>query len=325
VNFNSLSPGEQVESSLQPEWLRRLDAWRGLLVRCTLKPSRKNVHALRSQTLRLRVTLQQRLQEWGADSAAADALRRWNKEGKRLRRVLEPVRDADVYLARLNSLRSRLQGTEDGATQPNPRCLREISKLEGRLKRQRQRAVGKWTSVIETLGKRLNRLNKEIEKALTPHMPSRVRSTAPEALRIFTELTGELPNLNAGNLHEYRKRLKQARYLAEISATADPLAKRLAAAFKRIHYATGEWHDWQELARKANRFLPGHGEQDGLLRVLEALAEKALHRALGQCRRSTARLLKNGGETRPLPPRKPVVSDLGFQFDSESQKVRING
>jgi CHAD domain-containing protein len=324
VNFNSLSPGEQVEISLQPEWLRRLDAWRGLLARCTLKPSRKNVHALRSQTLRLRVALQQRLQEQGADCAAADAFLRWNKEGKRLRRVLEPVRDADVYMVRLSSLRSRLQGTEDGATQPNPRCLREISQLEGRLKRQRQRGIGELVAVIEDRGKRLNRSSKELETALTPHMPIWVHSTAPEALRIFAELTGELPNLNAGNLHEYRKRLKQARYLAESSATADPLAKRLAAAFRRIHYAAGEWHDWQELARKTNRILPGHGKQDGLLRVLEALAEKALHRALGQCRRCTARLLKNGGETRPLPPRKPVVSETGLQFDSESHKVRIS-
>jgi CHAD domain-containing protein len=324
VNLSSPSLSKQVESSLQPEWLRRLDAWRGLVARCTLKPSRKNVHALRSQTLRLRVALQQRLQERGGDSVAADAFLRWNKEGKRLRRALEPVRDADVYLARLSSLRSRLQGPEDGATQPNPRCLREISQLEGRLKRQRQRGIGELVAVIDARGKRLHRLSIALETALTPHMPIWVHSTAPEALRIFAELTGELPNLNAGNMHEYRKRLKQARYLAEISATADPLAKRLAADFKKIHKATGEWHDWQALVLEAGRILPGHGKQDGLLRVLEALAEKALHRALGQCRRCTARLLKNGGETRPLPPRKPVVSETGLQFDSESHKVRIS-
>ena len=324
MNFNSPSPSKQVESSLQPEWLRRLDAWRGLLARCTLKPSRKNVHALRSQTLRLRVALQQRLQERGADSAAADAFRRWNKEGKRLRRALEPVRDADVYLARLNSLRSRLQGSEDGATQPNPRCLREISKLEGRLKRQRQRGIGELAVVIEARGKRLNRLSGEIEMAMQPRLPSTAHSTAQAAWEIFERQAREIHEFDSSNLHTYRKRLKQALYLAEISAATDPLAGRLAADFKKIHKAAGEWHDWQELARKANRILPGRGKQDGLLSVLEALAEKALHRALGQCRRCTARLLKNGGETRPLPPRKPVVSETGLQFDSEFRKVRIS-
>jgi CHAD domain-containing protein len=322
VNFNSPSPSEQ--SSLQPEWLRRLDAWRGLLARCTLKPSRKNVHALRSQTLRLRVALQQRLQERGVNSAAADALRRWNKEGKRLRRALEPVRDADVYLARLNSLRSRLQGAEDSATQPNPRYLREISKLEGRLKRQRQRGIGELVAVIEARGKRLNRLSGEIEMAMQPRLPSTAHSTAQAAWGIFERQAREIHEFDSSNLHTYRKRLKQALYLAEISAATDPLAGRLATDFKKINKAAGEWHDWQALVLEAGRILPGHGKQDGLLSVLEALAEKALHRALGQCRRCTARLLKNGGETRPLPPRKPVVSETGLQFDSEFRKVRIS-
>jgi CHAD domain-containing protein len=323
VNFNSLSPGEQVESSLQPEWLRRLDAWRGLLAQCSLKPSRKNVHALRSQTLRLRVALQQRLQERGGDSVAADAFLRWNREGKRLRRALEPVRDADVYLARLNSLRSRLQGTEDGATQPNPRCLREISQLEGRLKRQRQRRIGELAAVIDARGKRLNRLSREIETALQPRLPSTAHSTAQAAWGIFERQAREIHELDSANLHTYRKRLKQALYLAEISAATDPLARRLAADLKKIHKATGEWHDWQALVLEAGRILPGHGKQDGLLPALEELAEMALHRALVQCRRCTARLLKNGGESRPLPPRKPVVSDPGLQFDGESYKVRI--
>ncbi len=322
MNFNSPSPSEQ--SSLQPEWLRRLDAWRGLLAQCTLKPSRKNVHALRSQTLRLRVALQQRLQERGVNSAAADALRRWNKEGKRLRRALEPVRDADVYLARLNSLRSRLQGAEDSATQPNPRYLREISKLEGRLKRQRQRGIGELVAVIEARGKRLNRLSGEIEMAMQPRLPSTAHSTAQAAWGIFERQAREIHEFDSSNLHTYRKRLKQALYLAEISAATDPLAGRLATDFKKINKAAGEWHDWQALVLEAGRILPGHGKQDGLLSVLEALAEKALHRALGQCRRCTARLLKNGGETRPLPPRKPVVSETGLQFDSEFRKVRIS-
>ena len=322
MNFSSPSPSEQI--LLQPEWLRRLDAWRGLLARCTLKPSRKNVHALRSLTLRLRVALQQRLRERGADSVAADAFRRWIKEGKKLRKALEPVRDADVHLARLSSLRSRLQGTENGAMQPSPRCLREISQLEGRLKRQRQRGIGELAAVIDARGKRLNRLSGEIETALQPRLPSTAQSTAQAAWEIFARQAREIHELDSTNLHTYRKRLKHALYLAEISAATDPLARRLTADFKKIHKATGEWHDWQALVLEAGRILPGHGKQDGLLSVLEAMAEKALHRALGQCRRSTTRLLKNGGETLTLPPRKPVVSDTGLQFDSEFRKVRIS-
>ena len=255
------------------------------------------------------------------NSAAARAFQHWSKEGKKLRKALAPVRDADVHLARLKSLSKTNQGASEGEKKLSPHCIREIEQTRGPVKATRKSGINKLIAAIDARGKRLNRSSKELEAALTPHMPTKVHSTAPEALRIFAELAGELPSLDAGNLHEYRKRLKQARYLAEISATADPLAKRLAAAFRRIHYAAGEWHDWQELARKANRFLPGHGEQDGLIPVLEELAEKALHRALGQCRRTTARLLKNGGDTRTLPPRKPVVSDPGLQFEDQLSPI----
>jgi hypothetical protein len=85
----------------------------------------------------------------------------------------------------------------------------------------------------------------------------------------------------------------------------------LAAAFRRIHCAAGEWHDWQELASKADRILPGHGKEDGLIPVLESLAKNSLHRTLVQCRRTAARLLKNDGDAKPLPPRKPVAADPG--------------
>jgi hypothetical protein len=95
----------------------------------------------------------------------------------------------------------------------------------------------------------------------------------------------------------------------------------LAAAFKRIHNAAGAWNDWQELANKADRILPGHGKEDGLIPVLESLAKKALHRTLVQCRSTAARLLKNDGDVRPLPPRKPVAADPGPQSEGTSLQV----
>ena len=320
MNFAFHSPKAQSATLPQPKWQQRLEAWRKLLAQCARKPSRGSVHALRSLTLRLQVGMEHSLREQAANSAAARAFQHWCKDAKKLRKALEPVRDADVHLARLKSLRGNGKATE-GEKQLSPRRIREIDKLEDRLRRQRKVRINKLMSAIGSRGKRLNRLSKELEAALSPHMPSKAHSTVPEALRIFAELTNELPSLDAENLHAYRKRLKQARYLVEISATVDPLAKRLAAAFRRIHYAAGEWHDWHELARKAYRILPGHGKQDGLIPVLEALAEKALHRALSQCRRTEARFLKNVGNVRPFPPRKPVAADSGFRPEDQYLKV----
>jgi CHAD domain-containing protein len=303
----------------QPKWQQQLETWRKLLSQCARKPSRRSVHALRSLTLRLQVGFS--LREQAANSAAAPAFQQWSKVAKKLRKALEPVRDADVHLARLNSLRNTFRAASEGKKQLNPRCIREIGKLEGRIRKQRKEGINKLMAAIDARGKRLNRLSKELEAALAPQMPSKVHSTAPEALRIFAELTGEYPHLDADNLHDYRKRLKQARYLAEISAAADPLAKRLAAVFRRIHCAAGEWHDWQELASKASRVLSRQAKLYGLIPVLEALAAKALHRTRIQCQRTEARFLKNVEDVRPFPPRKPVASDPGFQHENKHRQA----
>jgi CHAD domain-containing protein len=321
LNFAFHSPKAQSAVLLQPKWQQQIEIWRTLLAQCAHKPSRRSIHALRSLTLRLQVGIEHSLRKQVANSAAARAFQQWCKDGKKLRKALEPVRDADVHLARLNSLRKTIGRASEGEKQLSHRCIREIGKLEDRLRRQRKAGINELMAAIDARGKRLNRLCKELEAVLALHMSSRAHSTAPEALRIFAELTSEHPNLDADNLHAYRKRLKQARYLVEISAATDPLAKRLAAAFRRIHYTAGEWHDWQELARKAGRVLHGHGKQDGLIPVLELRAEKALYRVRGQCRRTVARFQKNIDVVRRLPPRKPVAADPRSQSEDKYLKV----
>jgi len=309
MNSASLPIGGRPAISLQAEWQQQVGAWRDLLAQCARKPSRGRVHALRSLTLRLRAALEYRLHEQGQDPAAADVLRRWNKEGKKLRRALQPVRDADVYLARLDGLRKTLGGAVDGEPKLSPRCLREMDKLEIRLKQRRQTGIDKLMAVLDAHANRLNRASKEMEAALASPMPSGVSSTAHVALRIFAGLAGEFPGLDSANLHTFRTRLKPALYLADISAAADPLAGQLATAFRKIHLVTGVWHDWQALALEASRIFPGHGKQDGLLPVLERLTEGALKRALGLCRRSTVRFLKSGGAVQPSSRRRPVAAD----------------
>jgi hypothetical protein len=324
VNSSSLSPEIQPDASLLPEWRQQVQAWRDLLAQCARKPSRKRIHALRSLTLRLRVGLKHRLPKHSADSTVAHAFRHWCKEGKKLRKALEPLRDADVYLARLDSLRTTLKGTRDGEPQLSPRCLRQIDKLECRLKRQRDAGTDKLKSILDDRGKCLNRVSTEMETALAPHLLSGEHSTGQAALKIFSGLAGELPDLDSANLHAYRRRLKHALYLAEISAASDPLAARLAAAFRKIHLAAGEWHDWQALALEAARVLPGHGKQDGLVPVLEAMAEKALKRAVGLSRRSAALFLKRAAKVQSSTPRKPVAADAGFAPGHQSTPLKIS-
>jgi hypothetical protein len=323
MNRALIPPGETSAVALQQEWRQRLEAWRVFLAQCGSKPSRKSVHALRALTLRLRVELEHFLQEQAEDSAAARAFQRWSKEAKKLRKALEPVRNADVYLARLESLRVPLGGVTEGGGPLNARCTREIEKLEERLRRKRLAGIDKLVAVLGEHGKRLNRLSNEIEAAFAPHMSSKDPSAAQAALGIIAGLADELPSLDATNLHEYRKRLKPALYLAEISAAADPLAKRLAVAFRKIHDTVGEWHDWQALTQEADRVLHSHGRPDGLVPLLEEMTAKALHRALAQCRRSAARSVKNVGKIQPSQRKKPVAEERRLPFEEEDLEAEI--
>ncbi len=324
VNSPSLPQSSLADAPIQSEPARKVEAWRTLLAQCARKPSRKSVHGLRSLTLRLQVELGYRLGEQPAESATARAFRRWVKQGKKLRKALEPVRNADVYLARLGALRNLLAGTREGEAQLSPRCQREVERLETRLKRERQAGIGRLRTFLEQRGKRLSRLSRKMEMSLKPDMHGTASCATHASLEIFSRLSSEFPDLDGANLHEYRKGLKRALYLAEVSAPADPLAARLAAAFRKIHLAAGEWHDLEALAQVAGRVLRGHGKPNGLIPVLNSRADQALHRALGLRRRTAARFLKSPAETLPAPPRKPVVSDTEFAPDGKSAPLKIS-
>ena len=121
-------------------------------------------------------------------------------------------------------------------------------------------------------------------------------STAQEALQLFAELTKDFPRLDATNLHAYRKCLRKILHVAEISADAQ--SKQLAAAFRKIVNAAGEWHDWQQLTEEARR-LSARREQsegsEGLTPMLESMAVKAWSKAVALSRRLAKRLLKDEG------------------------------
>ena len=162
---------------------------------------------------------------------------------------------------------------------------------------------------------------------MAPHRLSETYSTAGAALGLF-DLASQLPHLDAANLHAYRKRLKQALYLAETSAAADPFAAHLAAAFRKIHLAAGEWHDWQALALEAGRFLKRDGKQEGLVSVLQVMEEKALKGLFGLRRRSAARFPEEGCWKSAFPSAKACC--LGPRFPvsprgSQNWAHRLNG
>jgi CHAD domain-containing protein len=272
----------------------QVEAWRGLLDRCTRKTSGKRIHDLRIVTLRLQAALEHWLREQAPDAVGTRAVKRWMKHGKKLRRALEPVREADVCLELLGSLHGPDPDPAPAQSDHTQRCLREIEALESRFQRQRATASEALLAAIEVHHKRLDQSSRQMEKALELPLPGAQGSAAAGAWKLFNRLTNEFQDLNGSNLHVYRKQLKKVRYLAE--AGTDDEAARLASTSRKMLTAAGNWHDWHVLTAEAKRRLPKRSKQDGLLAVLRTMEAEALRRALEISRQSTAQLLAGSGE-----------------------------
>ena len=197
-----------------------------------------------------------------------------------LRRALQPVRDMDVCLVKLDILRNTLLGPPIVDSHNARINLTQIEKLEDRLRKRRQAEAENLTAAIDARGKRLRWLSKELEQALALVDLLNVCPIGLVALQLFERLATEYVHLDVSNLHAYRKRLKHALYLAEIAAAADPLAGELARNFRKFHDVSGKWHDWEVLVLEARRISPNKGKGGLLVSLLEGKAAAALQEAL---------------------------------------------
>lgn len=289
-----------------------MEAWRQLLDECMRKPTRGHVHALRVATLRLQADLPHWLQGREQGDKVAQAARRWNRQAEKLRRALQPVRAVDVDLGKLRALQAQLADAGGSSVRSSRRCLRQIDKLARRFRQARRSAEKELVAEMDERRPRMRRTSLAMERALSPLRLMAERAT-PETIRtMLVELAAEFPELNEDNLHEYRKRIKGVRYLADLCAAGDARTARQAAAMGRMQVAAGEWHDLKMLARKAAHELGSRNAKGGLVELLEELSAESLQKALVLCRRTTAQLLKpearKEGRTRPavlkFPPRR---------------------
>jgi CHAD domain-containing protein len=296
MNFGTTSTPERLNSLLQVQVNKKFAQWRELLSACTRKAGRRDVHGLRSLSLRLSV-----LQGLVAEGQHSQALNRWGKAVRKLRRALGPVRNADVFVSRLGLLRK-----EAKELKLSPICLREMDKLEGKLKKERAKSTAKLMLKLKAGGKRLKRVSCAYEATVLSQ--GDVGKSSEKALLIFSELAQEIPALDGDSLHEFRKRMKESLYLAEFAAQEGSATKKLLLVLRKMHQGSGEWHDWHAMAEAARRLLPKADPQAGLLAVLESKKDLSIKRALEICRSQSANYFKVKKVKEKLPPRKPVAS-----------------
>lgn len=226
-------------------------------------PTPKQVHLLRTCTRRFEASLQALALDALADEQ--QVLRTLAK----LRRRAGRVRDLDVlteYVAKVPA-------------QEESDCLVELLEYLGA---EHARRTKQLHSFAVQHGPSLRRLLKRTAAHLgTPVADGMAASSALgdamlSELRLQQELA-EPVRLNQKNLHTYRLKVKELRYVLELEN--NPGDQHLIETLGEMKDAIGEWHDWQELLTIAKEQLP-HGPECKLVRSFEEIAEQKFNHAL---------------------------------------------
>ena len=222
------------------------------------------VHDFRTRSRRTQAVLE----ALGLDQRPNE--RRMLKGLRKLRKRAGKVRDMDV----LTTFTSQLQ--VDGDADCKVQLLEHLGT-------QRSKQTKKLRSLLKKNGsavlKRLKRTSTRAEKLLQ-RAQRNGDGTAPtamaEALRLSSELA-DPPRLDRRNLHPYRLKVKQLRYVLEMAQNSDQA--KFVEKLGEVKDAIGEWHDWEELIAIAEDVID-HRPSCGLLRELKVISEEKYQRAL---------------------------------------------
>ncbi|MGA3333998.1 MAG: CHAD domain-containing protein [Terracidiphilus sp.] len=232
-------------------------------------PAPKEVHKLRTAARRV-------------EAIAAVLARNDEKKSRRLLKSIEPVRKAaggvrnmDVLTANARRLARRSAGDS-------------LTRLLDHLQIARQQNAEKLRRVLarrrDAAREDLKQYARMVRSALAPAKGAEpaggqagqrnegVHTAAMDAVR---EL-GSWPPLNADNIHAFRLKVKELRYVLQLSADAD---SGMMAALSDVQRRVGDWHDWQQLDEIARAVLTRE-EDIALLTRIDQTVRRKLDRAL---------------------------------------------
>jgi CHAD domain-containing protein len=293
----------------------RVALWRELLDECGRKPTRKRVHALRVVTLRIQAELEHEIADLPHASHQAQAMLRFEKLAEKLRAVLAPVREFDVWITKLQRLGVSLRKSGGYVPRTTQECISQIERLEDGLKKRRRSAAQKLAAQIAKRSSDLVAVAEEIHEDASDRWHGADSHLVESILKQFAAIVAEFPVFDKDNLHEFRKRIKKVRYLAEIHQDADPVFGRIASHVKKAQTAVGEWHDWQILSQTARQGR--HTKNVEIGELLSSLAAEKFELAIATCHSAIARIAElqtessheiNGLKRKPPEPGSPSTS-----------------
>jgi CHAD domain-containing protein len=192
-----------------------------------------------------------------------------------IRKAAGGVRDMDVLLADARKLARYSDGESLGHLVEHLKTARQqhAGELRHALHHRRK-------AVLEHLKEYFRLVASAAKHAQSSSGSGALGSRAREeihnsAMNVVREL-GDWKPLDAGNLHEFRLKVKQLRYTLQLDAQADlSLVEVLGEVQRRV----GDWHDWHQLEEIAREVLVYNKDRALLDRIGET-ANRRFHRAL---------------------------------------------
>jgi len=171
----------------------------------------------------------------------------------------------------------------------------EVQLLE-HLGAQRRKYAKKLHSTVlkesAVLKKTLLRELAELDALMQDSKPEQAAAQAgAHALELASQLT-DPPRLNRSNLHPYRLKVKELRYVLQMAENNGQA--EFVKDLDEVKDSIGEWHDWEELIAIAADVLD-HGSGCRLQQELKRISESKYEHALSLAAKLRKTYLKTSG------------------------------
>ena len=267
----------------------------------TDEPAIEDVHKLRTHARRI-------------EAIAAALMPGQKKLTRRLLKAIRPVRKAAGEVRDMDVLAAKALSVA------GYRRSRSVARLVDYLSSMRIESARKLFDTVSEqrsdARRSLKQFSRQIEKRRHENQPGAMTGTAGKgssgqaAMRLIDELN-RWPAFNEENLHAFRIQVKELRYLLQLGKDANmKLLDGLGVVKDRI----GDWHDWQQLAKIAEKVLNPQADR-ATLKKIDEMGKKKFNQAIAAAQAMKTRYLSRdaqGGQAgdsvaSPYPSRQAVI------------------
>jgi CHAD domain-containing protein len=250
------------------------------------RPSPERIHQVRTSSRRLESALSTLNISSGKKQLLNDL--------PKIRKLCGKVRDMDVLIGLAMSVKTQ---DEDRA------CLVQLVEHLGTARSKRAKKLRRLAkNNAPRVRKHLARVSKVIDELAAPRSDDSSSVDSQNAAALV-ELASQLRSpekLNKRNLHAYRLKIKELRYVLQLAETQQD--NKMIATLGQVKDAIGEWHDWEELVAIASEVLDDR-PRAGLVQHLKKISDAKFQHALAVANKMRAIYIVYRGRHKKSKPR----------------------